>query len=203
MSHTVDVTQDGASLRKRALAQLTLGRLDLSRDSTSTALAVLHQLASSPSTASDALALLHELQVHQVELELQQEELSCSRAELETALIRQAVLVERAPVGYMTIDAKTILCEINLAGARLLGGRSDDLLGTPLAGLLTAPSADALHILLTRARDGLAPETGELQLRPIAGESRTVHASADNDTLPGRFLLALMACAGAGQADAP
>lgn len=138
------------------------------------------------------MALLHELQVHQVELDLQQEELRRSQSELEAALMRQAGLVERAPVGYMTLDAKTVLCEINLAGARLLGAAREVLLGRPLAGLLAAESAGVLQALLERAREGRGPETCELQLAPVAGRGLTVQAAADQDTTPERFLLVLM-----------
>lgn len=202
MSHIAYSIHDRASLRQRAVAQLTDGTpLNLKAASTSEALSVLHQLASSPSTASDALALLHELQVHQVELDLQQEELRNSRAELETALIRQTALVERAPVGYMTLDSRMVLCEINLAGARLLGATRDVLLGRPLASLLSAASADALRSLLSRARDGLAPETRELRLQPLEGSARTVHAAADKDSDPGSFLLVLMDGESPGLAD--
>ena len=104
------------------------------------ALAVLHPLAPSPSTAGDALALLHELQVLQVELDLQQGQLRRPQAELETALVRQAGLVERAPAGEMTIDARTVLCEIKRAGARLLGAAPDGVLGRPLAVFVAAPA---------------------------------------------------------------
>ena len=149
------------------------------------------------------MALLHEMQVHQVELDLQQEELGRSRSELEAALIRQTALIERAPVGYMTIDAGTVVVEINLAGARLLGAAQDDLLGRPLAGLLSAHSADLLQALLARARDGLGPETRELQLQPLAGTLRPVQAAADRDTVPDRFLLVLMAAASPSQGDSP
>lgn len=194
MPHSSDTADGHTNLRKRALAQLGIGpSKELKLANTSDALAVLHRLASSPSTAGDALALLHEMQVHQVELDLQQEELRCSRSELETALIRQAALIERAPVGYMTIDARTVLCEVNLAGAQLLGAARDDLLGRPLGGLLSAHSADVLQTLLARARDGLTPETRELQLQPLVGTMRPVQAAADQDTVPDRFLLVLMA----------
>ena len=135
------------------------------------------------------------MQVHQVELDLQQEELTRSRSELEAALSRQAALLERAPVGYMTIDSTTVLCELNLAGARLLGAARDDLLGRPLAGLLSAQSADILRELLARARDGLMPETRELQLQPLAGTTRLVLAAANQDTVLDRFLVVLMATA--------
>ena len=141
------------------------------------------------------MVLLHELQVHQVEVDLQQEELRRSQSELETALIRQAALVERAPVGYMTIDARTVLCEINLAGARVLGAAREDLLGRPLAGLLATDSVGALQALLERAREGRMPETCELELMPIAGTRLTVQAAVDQDTTPERFLLVLMTAA--------
>ena len=202
MPHSSDTAHGHTDLRKRALAKLSVGpSKEHKRASTADALAALHRLASAPSTAVDAMALLHEMQVHQVELDLQQEELRCSRSELEAALVRQTALIERAPVGYMTIDAGTVVYEINLTGARLLGAGRDDLLGRPLAGLLTAHSADVLQTLLARARDGLRPETRELQLQPLAGTLRPVQAAADQDTIPDRFLLVLMAAASPSPGD--
>ena len=196
MPYSSDAADVHTNLRMRALAKLKVGASqDPKRADAADALAVLHRLASSPSTGADALALLHEMQVHQVELDLQQEELGRSRSELEAALIRQAALLERAPVGYMTIDSKTVLCELNLAGACLLGGARDDLLGRPRAGLLSAQSADVLQKLLARARDGLGPETRELQLQPLAGPLQLVQAAADRDTVLDRFLVVLMATA--------
>ena len=194
MPHSIETADGQMKLRKRALAKLNDGNSkNLKRASAADALSVLHRLAVSPSTAGDALALLHEMQVHQVELDLQQEELRCSRFELEAALLRQETLIERAPVGYMSIDARTVLCEINLAGARLLGAARADLLGLPLASLLSTHSADVLQTLLAGARDGLGLETRVLQLQPPGDTMRTVQAAADKDTIPDRFLLVLMA----------
>ncbi len=203
MLQSFQAADNRASLRQRALAKLTVSTLaDPKRASMSDALVVLHHLASSPATASDALALLHELQVHQVELDLQQDELQNSRCELEAELGRQTALVDRAPVGLMTIDAGTVLAEINLAGAQLLGASRKELLGQPLARWLSTPSADALRTLLLRAHDGQACETCNLQLRPLAGVVRTVHAVVGQDSASGGFLLALMAAAApADQAD--
>lgn len=202
MSHSSDTSDGHKDLRTRALAKLSVGSSkEHKRASTADALAALHRLASAPSTASDAMALLHEMQVHQVEVDLQQEELRRSRSELEAALIRQTTLIDRAPVGYMTIDAGTVVYEINLAGARLLGAARDDMLGRPLAGLLSAHSADVLQTLLARARDGLRPETRELQLQPHPGTLRPVQAAADQDTIPDRFLLVLMDAASPSPGD--
>ena len=197
MPNALEEANSRASLRQRAAEKLIGGIPSASkRASQSEALAVLHQLASSPSTAGDAMALLHELQVYQVELDLQQEELRRSQSELEAALMRQAALVERAPAGYMTIDASTVLCEINLAGARLLGAARDVLLGRPLASLVATHSVGVLQALMGRAREGRLPETCELQLLPsagtVAGMGPTVLAVADQDTTPERFLLVLM-----------
>jgi len=182
-----------ANLRQRASEKLSVGGTGADkRASQIDALAVVHKLASSPTTAVDAIAVLHELQVHQVELELQQEELRRSQIELEAALRRQIALVERAPVGYMTIDADTVLREINPAGARVLGEAREHLLGRPLASFLAVSSVDALQALLHRSRKGHLPESCELQLRPIAGLNRAVWAAAEQDTAPGRYLLVLM-----------
>ena len=202
MPSSSDTADGHRILRERALAQLGVGTSKQpKRASMADALAVLHRLASSPSTGADAMALLHEMQVQQVELDLQQEELRRSGSELEAALIRQAALFEKAPIGYMSIDAKTSLCEINLAGVQLLGAGRDDLLGRPLAGFLSAHSADVLQTLLAKARDGLRPDTRELQLQPLAGTMRRVQASADKDTIPDRFLLVLMVAASPSSSD--
>src|SRR5512141_1919197 len=98
MSSKRDEPVSEQSLRLRALARLT-GTSDPkdTRSNSAAALAILHELASSPATAADSLKLLHELQVHQVELDLQEEELRRSVADLETALFRQAQLHDFAP----------------------------------------------------------------------------------------------------------
>jgi two-component system CheB/CheR fusion protein len=74
-----------------------------------------------PPADADTLRLVHELEVHQVELELQNEELRETRAALESALERQTELFEFAPVGYLVVDPGGHISEANFAAARLLG----------------------------------------------------------------------------------
>jgi PAS domain S-box-containing protein len=179
-----------ADLRLRALSRLNGGGTGQKRASASDALGVLFELASSPSTADDALALLHELQVHQVELELQDEELRSSRAELEAALSRQIELYDASPVGCFTVDARTVLCELNLTGARLLGFERAELLGRALDDLLAPRSADTLHTLLARAKEGHHAEACQLELLQPGAEPRMVHASAAIDPSGQGFLIA-------------
>jgi PAS domain S-box-containing protein len=71
--------------------------------------------------SKDALALVHELQVHQIELEMQNEELKRAKLETEEALTKYSDLYDFAPIGLFTLDAQGLIQEVNLVGASLLG----------------------------------------------------------------------------------
>jgi PAS domain S-box-containing protein len=153
---------------------------------------VLHKLALSPSTAADALALLHELQVHQVELELQAEEMRDSYASLETVLHRQRQLYEAAPVGYFTVDSNTILADLNSAGSQLLRLPQELLLGQHLNSFLLPDSARNLQTRILDVAAGQQVDTFDLQLVIREGGSRTVHASISADSDGVHYLVAFM-----------
>jgi len=192
MSNLLIEAERLSDLRQRARARLNAApRQADAWPSASVALGVLHQLASSPDKAADALALLHELQVHQVELDLQDEELRHSRIELETALNRQLALFEHAPFAYLVLDAQGSLREVNQAGLQLLGLAHDELLGQPLQRWLSPGSAGRLHSLLASValdRSGLACE---LQLLSAAGGSHVVQAMVVPEPDGAGYLLAL------------
>jgi PAS domain-containing protein len=69
----------------------------------------------------EAKALVHELQVHQIELEMQNEELKRAKLETEDALAKYSDLYDFAPIGLFAIDMQGLIQEVNLAGASLLG----------------------------------------------------------------------------------
>lgn len=69
----------------------------------------------------DTTRLLHELQVHQIELEMHNEELQLAYDEADALREKYADLYDFAPVGYFTLDAQGVILQINLAGAILLG----------------------------------------------------------------------------------
>ncbi len=190
-----------SALRSRAVAHL---KGPGERTDASTALGVLFELASSPSTAPDALALLHELQVHQVEVDLQHEELRRSRVELETWLNRQGQLYDCAPVGHFTVDGNTVLREMNQTGAALLGSERDLLRGRSFDGFLTPQGMSTLRAMLGRVTAGAPTAFADLHLRAKQdGETRCMHASACLDPAGGGYLIGLIGVSGTKATPAP
>jgi len=80
--------------------------------------------------------LLHELQVHQVELEMQNEALRQAKTALEESRGRYIELYEFAPVGYLTLSLDGFISEINLAGCALLGLERRNLLQRSFAAFV-------------------------------------------------------------------
>jgi serine phosphatase RsbU (regulator of sigma subunit) len=92
-----------------------------------------------PRAELDAQRLVHELQVHQIELELQNEELRKARDEADAWLELYTDLYDFAPVGYFTLDRKGAIRQVNLTGASLLGIERSRLVGSRL-GLFVSPA---------------------------------------------------------------
>lgn len=78
----------------------------------------------------DATRLLHELQVHQIELEMQNEELRKAYETAEAALRKYTLLYDLAPIGYFTLDHSGSICDLNFTGADLLGGKRFSLINS-------------------------------------------------------------------------
>jgi len=78
----------------------------------------------------DANKLLHELQVHQIELEMQNEELRQAYETAETALKKYTMLFDLSPMGYFSLDSEGSICDLNFTGADLLGERRFSLINS-------------------------------------------------------------------------
>jgi len=87
--------------------------------------------------------LLHELQVHQIELEIQNEELRESNDATELALKKYTMLYDLAPMGYFTLDQNGNISELNFTGAEMLGERRFSLVNTNFK-LFVAPESKAI-----------------------------------------------------------
>src|SRR5262245_48138057 len=93
---------------------------------------------------ADYQRLVHELEVHQIELEMQNSALREARVVLEESRARYAELYDYAPVGHLTLDRLGVIRELNLACAALLGRERRLLQGTPLRTMLTLRGASKL-----------------------------------------------------------
>jgi PAS domain S-box-containing protein len=84
-------------------------------------------------SADNVSALVHELEVHQIQLEMQNEELRRAQEELEAARDKYADLYDFAPAGHLTINENGQIVEANLTAATLLGTERGVLLGQSLS----------------------------------------------------------------------
>jgi len=71
-------------------------------------------------TGEEAQRLAHELAVHQIQLEMQNEELRQARNDVENALVMYTDLYDFAPVGYFSLDRSAVISGVNLTGAKLM-----------------------------------------------------------------------------------
>jgi PAS domain S-box-containing protein len=98
--------------------------------------------------------LIQELQIHQIELEMQNEELRGVRDELEVSLARSTDLYDFAPVGYVSLDARGTIVELNLVGAAMLGKERGRLVGQSFAQSIAAEDRPTLEAFLGELRQG-------------------------------------------------
>src|SRR4030042_2153199 len=79
---------------------------------------------------TDLKKLLHELQVHQIELEMQNEELREANETAERALKKYTMLYDFAPMGYFTLESDGSICDLNFTGADMLGDKRFSLVNS-------------------------------------------------------------------------
>jgi hypothetical protein len=79
---------------------------------------------------TDVKKLLHELQVHQIELEMQNEELNQAYERAETALKKYTMLYDLSPLGYLSLESNGTIVDLNFTAAEMLGERRFSLIGT-------------------------------------------------------------------------
>ncbi|RKT44567.1 putative bifunctional diguanylate cyclase/phosphodiesterase [Thiocapsa rosea] len=122
----------------------------------------------------EAEHLIHELRVHQIELELQNDELLRTQEALETARARYFDLYDLAPIGYVTLTEEGMIREANLAAATLLETPRVALVGRPLTRFIFPEDQDILYRCLHRLRTTREPQTCELRLRKGQGAGRWI-----------------------------
>ncbi|MBS4030691.1 MAG: PAS domain S-box protein [Clostridiales bacterium] len=114
---------------------------------------------SSPVTPEELQRLVHELEVHQIELEMQNEELQQARLELEASLERYTDFYDYAPVGYFILERNGAIQKANLTGAYLLGVERARLLTQPFSRFISADSRPTFNNFIENAFRSQAKET--------------------------------------------
>jgi PAS domain S-box-containing protein len=125
--------------------------------------------------------LIHELQVHQIELEMQNEELMQARAErekIEAQLGTYSELYEFAPVGYFNLDRGGIIRAVNLTGARFLGVERSLLISRRLDFFISDATRPVFHEFLDMLFARKTTETCEFVFRKEKNPARYVQLEA-------------------------
>jgi len=139
--------------------------------------------AASP-VPEDIAAIVHELRVHQIELEMQNEELRRAQLRLDAQREKYFELFNLAPVGYLTLNDEGVIGDANLTAARLLGVDRQLLVGQPLSAFVLTDDRDVLYLHLRMLQQTGEPQIGELRLlrlggAPKAGSAAETASAAD------------------------
>jgi len=108
--------------------------------------------------------LINELEVHQIELKMQNDELRRIQGELEKTRDKYSHLYDFAPLGYFTVSEKEIIEEVNLTGATLLGIERSALIGKPFFRFVRRDDQDIFYKLRQRLLETEKPQSCELRL---------------------------------------
>ncbi len=122
--------------------------------------------ALSPAQVRD---VLHDLHVHQIELEMQNEELRRAQTELEASRERYFDLYDMAPVGYITLSEKGMIQEANLTAAKLLCMERGALVKLPLTRFIVYEDQDIYYQYHRQLFKSGHPQACELRLAPKNG----------------------------------
>jgi PAS domain S-box-containing protein len=112
----------------------------------------------------DIQHLIHELQVHQIELEMQNDELRRTQRELEASRDRYSDLYDFAPVGYFTLSEKGLILEANLTVATMLGVERGRLVKQPLSRFIASEDQDIYYFHRRKLFETQAPQVCEMRM---------------------------------------
>jgi PAS domain S-box-containing protein len=145
---TKQTPADPADLRKRAEAQV----------------GVMDSNTMSAQTPEAIQQIFHELRVHQIELEMQNEELRCAQAEIAESQARYFDLYDLAPVGYVTVSEKGLILEANLTAAIMLGVNRSTLVKQPLTRFILKEDQDIYYLHRKKLFETGEPQVCEIRL---------------------------------------
>lgn len=149
-------------------------------------------------TRDEIKTLLHDYQVHQIELELQNEELRATQAQLEMTRNRFVGLFNDAPIGYLILDEHGVIDQANETFANMVGQSPHQIRGKALVDFLTSADRPVLlgrfepffkHPEGKRLDLALHGTEGELHVRCFGRLERGHHVRPDLDGRPQLLLV--------------
>ncbi len=139
--------------------------------------------------------LIHELQVHQIELEMQNEEL---RQELEASRDKNSDLYDLAPVGYLVLDQAGVIQQANITVAGLLGRARASLIGKPFSSFVNEEDGNTLYLHFRQILETQSKQTCDVRLAkndgshiPVRLDSQVLGSQDDSRTLLRTVLTAI------------
>ena len=134
---------------------------------------------------AQAINALHELRVHQIELEMQNEELRSTQLQLNAERERYFKLYDMAPVSYLSVSQKGLLLQANLSAAQLLGEPRRQLQKQLFSNFIAASDQDTYYLLRRKVIDTRQTQTCDLQMKPTGSQPffarLTVNLEQDDD----------------------
>lgn len=134
-----------------------------------------------PLSGNDTQRLIHELQVHQIELEMQNEELRRALHELEKAHSKIAEFYDFAPIGYFTFDQNGLILEANLTGSKMLGVQRGSLIKKPFSLFIAPEHQDIFYLNCRQTIKTSARQSCEVML--IKKDGTRFHARLESAAL--------------------
>ena len=134
-------------------------------------------------SATDLKKLVHELGTHQIELEMQNEELRRAQAEIDSSRRKYADLYDFSPVGYFTFDKNGLILEVNHTGAAMLGKQKRFLIAKPIQNFIEPDNRATFRVHLTDVLTTETVQACEINLRGKDGvlvSAQLQSISADN-----------------------
>jgi PAS domain S-box-containing protein len=128
--------------------------------------------------ADETLRILHELRTHQIELEMQNDELRRSRAEVDAGLRRYTDLYDLAPVGYCTVSRDGVIQEANLTAAALLGVPRGSMIKKPMSQYIRNQDQDLYYLHRKKLFETGTPQVCEVWMVHRHGEPFLAHLDA-------------------------
>ena len=113
---------------------------------------------------ADVKKLVHELQVHQIELEMQNEELREANETAETALKKYTMLYDFAPLGYFTLEKDGSISELNFTGAEMLGDKRFSLVNSNFKLFIAESSQQEFNKFFRKVFTSKSKESCEIML---------------------------------------